>query len=148
MFLHTQQYVGTNISFRNTYFLRTLLLGLLSPNGNCRGICIRTYIHLSIYKINSVPTYVQRHSQPYESQNAAPPLTFFPLLKKMGAQCLIRTQVHSDRSASQIRNFKYLSTLSKNVPSSNTGKSLIPLTRLDFGLTSEKLRCYFFLKHT
>ena len=33
-------------------FLRTLLFGLLSPNCNGRGICIRTYVYLSMYKIN------------------------------------------------------------------------------------------------
>ena len=30
------------------HFLRTLLLGLLSPNDNGRGICIRTYICFSM----------------------------------------------------------------------------------------------------
>ena len=32
-------------------FLRPLLLGLLSPNSNGRGICIRTYVYFSTYKI-------------------------------------------------------------------------------------------------
>ena len=50
--MHAWKNMDPYISFRNTHFLRTLLLGLLSPNGNGRGICIRTDVYLSMYKIN------------------------------------------------------------------------------------------------
>ena len=107
MFLHTQQYFSRNISFRNTHFLRTLLLGLLSPNGNGRGICIREYVYLSIYKINFdsyVPTAPLGTVRKLE---CGIPTLSFSFVKKNGRAHLIRTQVHSDRNVYLSRFARY-----------------------------------------
>ena len=115
VFLHTQQYVGTNISFRNTHFLRTLLLGLLSPNGNGRGICIRTYIHLSMYKIN-FGSYVR--TAPFATirkLDCGTPTHIFSFVKKMGAQfsilCVyIATQIQAGFLLTAFVRFQYFAS--------------------------------------
>ena len=91
-----------NINFRNTHFLRTLLLGLLSLNGNGRGICIRTYVYLSMYKIN-FGSYVR--TAPFATVRkleCGTPTTSFSFVKKNDAPTLLqlvtyisyRTYVH------------------------------------------------------
>ena len=67
-------------------FLRTLLLGLLSLNGNGRGICIRTYVYLSIYKTNFG---LYEHTAPFATVRklkCGTPTTSFSFVKKMTRQ--------------------------------------------------------------
>ena len=74
-----------NISLKNIHFLRTSLLGLLFPNGNRRGICIRTYIYISMDKIY-FGSYVRTAPLVTERKlKRGNPTQSFPLLKNMCA---------------------------------------------------------------
>ena len=77
-----------NINFRNTQFLRTLILGLLSLNGNGRGVCIRTYVYLSMYKINFGSYVRTAQFATVRKLEYGTPLQVSPLLKKMTRQQL------------------------------------------------------------
>ena len=73
------------ISVRNTHFLRTLLFGLLSPNGNGRGICIRTYVYFSMYEINFVLYVLTEPLGTVQKLECGIPTLSFSFVKKMGA---------------------------------------------------------------
>ena len=66
-------------------FLRTSLLGLLSLNGNDLGICIRTYVYLSMYKINFGSCVRTEPFATVQKLEYGPPTTSFSFVKKWRA---------------------------------------------------------------